>query len=124
MSKRKKGKGTPTGFIAICRCGNIVGVLNYRNTPQEQIGAIMGEWFHKGYNVQARFGRFNHKIQKCECYLQKGGNQKLKEIVDNLHERFTGMTDSRFATEDEIRIAWLLSEIRNLKGILKVYGVR
>ena len=38
----------------------------------------------------------------------------LKAIENNLRERMQGYTDSRQPTDDEVRIAWLFSEVDRL----------
>lgn len=43
----------------------------------------------------------------------------LKKIEDNLRERMCGYTDSRQPTDDEVTIAWLISEIDRLNEIIK-----
>lgn len=59
---------TPTGFVAICRCGRIVGALSYGRTNRSEAGEILGQWLNNGYTVELRFDdAWSVAIQACTC---------------------------------------------------------
>lgn len=47
-------------------------------------------------------------------FVLDGDSQMLEEIQKNLKQRMANYNDSRQPTDDEVRIAWLLSEIERL----------
>jgi hypothetical protein len=64
MQKRK----SPTGFIAICQCGEITGAMDYTRTCRKEAGKIIGEWLAKGCTVQPKFLRtWSVNVTCCKC---------------------------------------------------------
>ncbi|KAB0668960.1 hypothetical protein F6V30_14070 [Oryzomonas sagensis] len=58
----------PTGYIARCRCGAIVGALDYGRTNRNDAGKILGKWLAGGNTVEPRFGTiWMVKIESCGC---------------------------------------------------------
>lgn len=58
----------PTGFVAICQCGNIVGALDYNQTDRSECGKLLGEWLHYGCTIGPRFGStWSANVGACEC---------------------------------------------------------
>ena len=58
----------PTGFVAICQCGEFVGAMDYKNTPRKEAGKMLGEWLHNGCTVQPRFEcDWSVHITSCKC---------------------------------------------------------
>lgn len=61
-------KKRPTGFVATCRCGAIVGALDYERTDRRDAGRIMGRWLHDGCTVEPRFaGTWSVFVEPCRC---------------------------------------------------------
>jgi len=61
-------KKKPTGFVAICQCGAIVGALDYIRTDRKDAGKILGEWIADGCTVEPRFtGQWCERITSCKC---------------------------------------------------------
>jgi len=48
----------------------------------------------------------------------------LKKIEDDLRNRMAHYTDSRQPSDDEVRIAWLVSEIAELTDRLEKHSIR
>ena len=58
----------PTGFIAICRCGKVVGALDYDRLDRREAGPILGRWLHDGCTVQPKFeGCWSVTVESCIC---------------------------------------------------------
>ena len=69
MSKKK-----PTGCVAICQCGKIIGAMDYARTPIKDAGKILGQWIADGCIVESRFtGSWSAKIESCECGAAERG---------------------------------------------------
>jgi len=65
---------TPTGFIATCRCGVVVGALDYLRTPRSESGRILGQWLHQGCTVTPQFaGSWRASIEPCRCAAEAEG---------------------------------------------------
>jgi len=61
-------KRKPTGFIARCQCGKIVGALDYRRTGRAEAGSIIGKWLTDGCTIEPRFGgTWGECIEVCTC---------------------------------------------------------
>ena len=64
MSEKKK----PTGFVAICQCGNKIGAMDYTRTDRKDAGKLLGEWLADGCIIEPRFeGSWSEKITQCDC---------------------------------------------------------
>ena len=61
-------KQKPTGFIAICQCGEVVGAMDYIRTERKDAGKIIGKWLAKGCTVQPKFvGIWSVTVTACKC---------------------------------------------------------
>ena len=68
-------KQKPTGFIARCQCGAIVGAMDYGRTGRGEAGKLLGEWLHNGCVVEPRFtGTWSVKVEACRCGGEKRGD--------------------------------------------------
>lgn len=64
MGKKKK----PTGFIAECQCGMIVGALDYYRTDRKDTGRIIGQWLADGCKVIPMFNSsWQTTCNACRC---------------------------------------------------------
>jgi (2Fe-2S) ferredoxin len=64
----QKKKLNPTGFVAICQCGEITGAMDYTRTDRKDAGKIIGEWLAKGCTVQPKFvGTWSVTVTSCKC---------------------------------------------------------
>ncbi len=58
----------PTGFVATCRCGQVVGAMDYDRTDRREAGKILGEWLAQGCTVAPRFdGTWSVDVTACKC---------------------------------------------------------
>lgn len=58
----------PTGFVAVCRCGNIVAALDYRRMDHSEVGKAIGDWLIRGLTVEPQFGSaWSVNVKGCEC---------------------------------------------------------
>ncbi len=61
-------KKEPTGFIAVCQCGETIGALDYERTCKKEAGQIIGKWLAAGCKVLPKFERsWSEKISACKC---------------------------------------------------------
>lgn len=63
----------PTGFVATCQCGAIVGALDYARTDLGKAGQLIGKWLHDGCTVSPRFaGTWDATVEACRCKAEDG----------------------------------------------------
>lgn len=61
-------KRKPTGFVAICQCGLIVGAMDFTRTEKKDAGKILGDWLAAGCTVDPRFsGDWEAHVEPCRC---------------------------------------------------------
>lgn len=61
----------PTGFIATCQCGRVVGAMDHERTSQPDAGHLLGYWLSKGCTVSPKFEHnWSTSIEPCECASQ------------------------------------------------------
>lgn len=70
-------KKKPTGFIATCQCGFVVGAMDYERTDRKEAGKILGKWLHDGCAISPQFADFSVSVFPCKCDLPelKGGKE-------------------------------------------------
>lgn len=54
----------PSGFVARCRCGAIVGAADATRTD---LGRMLGRWLFAGCTVEPRWGSWHERIEPCSC---------------------------------------------------------
>lgn len=58
----------PTGFVATCRCGRVVGAMDFSRTERVDAGKILGKWLFDGCTVAPRFeGSWSVVVEGCNC---------------------------------------------------------
>lgn len=61
-------KRKPTGFVATCQCGAIVGAMDRERTEQHEAARLLGKWLADGCKVEPRFtGSWNATVEACRC---------------------------------------------------------
>ena len=61
-------KKKPTGFVATCQCGEIVGALDFERTHTNDTGKILSKWLTDGCTVEPRFGgTWSVNVTSCKC---------------------------------------------------------
>lgn len=61
-------KRTPTGFVARCQCGVIVGAMDYTRTDRAEAGKLLGKWISDGCTIEPRFtGTWQVTVEACRC---------------------------------------------------------
>lgn len=61
-------KKKPTGFVAACQCGEVVGALDYTRTDRKDAGKIFGQWIADGCTITPRFtGDWSVHVTGCKC---------------------------------------------------------
>ncbi len=61
-------KRKPTGYIAICQCGNIVGAIDLDRSDRQDAGKTLGLWVSEGHTLEPRFGsEWSETITGCKC---------------------------------------------------------
>lgn len=67
-ARRRKKKLKPTGYIAICRCGVVIGAMDCNRTDRREAGKLLGLWLSDGYTVVPQFsGLWSVQLQVCRC---------------------------------------------------------
>lgn len=65
-------KKKPSGFIAVCQCGQTVGAMDYERTERADAGKILGAWLADGCVIQPRFGgSWSETLSTCKCEDKK-----------------------------------------------------
>ncbi len=63
IAKRK-----PTGYVATCRCGEIVGAIDLTRTPRKEASFILGQWVANGCTLTPRFNEtWSAWTVGCKC---------------------------------------------------------
>jgi hypothetical protein len=63
-------KPRPTGFVATCRCGVVVGALDSMRSDPRDSSKILGRWLREGCSVEPRFtGSWHVSIAACRCHM-------------------------------------------------------
>ncbi|HED35069.1 MAG TPA: hypothetical protein ENJ08_12795 [Gammaproteobacteria bacterium] len=61
-------KKKPTGFVAICQCGVVIGAMDYLRTDRKQAGRILGKWLNDGCTIRPEFdSTFSVTVRQCQC---------------------------------------------------------
>lgn len=60
-------KRKPSGFIAICQCGVVVGALDINRTSHDEAGKLIGAWLSNGCTIRPQFGEWTVQIEMCQC---------------------------------------------------------
>jgi hypothetical protein len=61
-------KKKPTGFIAICQCGNTIGAIDFERSSMTDTGKILGKWIIDGCTIQPLFeSNWTEVIRQCDC---------------------------------------------------------
>jgi len=61
-------KRKPTGFVATCQCGVVVGAMDYARTDRKESGRILGDWLANGCTVAPRFDfTWSVTVEPCRC---------------------------------------------------------
>ena len=76
-------KKKPTGFIAKCQCGSIVGAMDYERTDRREAGKLLGKWLNDGCTIEPQFsGTWKVWVEKCHCVPSNAGYSTL--VADRL----------------------------------------
>jgi len=58
----------PTGFVAKCQCGAIIGTMDYVRIERHTAGQMLGQWLREGYAVEPRFTDiWSETVELCRC---------------------------------------------------------
>lgn len=61
-------KDKPTGFVAKCRCGSVMGAMDFERTERREASRILGKWLFDGYTVEPRFEKgWSVTLSVCKC---------------------------------------------------------
>lgn len=63
-------KNKPTGFVATCQCGQVVGAMDYERADRKDAGNILGQWIADGCTIEPRFGNWSVSVTACKCDAQ------------------------------------------------------
>jgi len=61
-------KKTPTGFVATCQCGNIVGAVDYTQADKTGTEKLLSKWLSDGCTIEPKFeGFWAALVVPCTC---------------------------------------------------------
>ncbi len=64
------GMGTPKGFLAVCRCGENVGAMDFIRTDRKEAGKLLSDWLMHGCTIIPQFeSNWTCKITSCKCKI-------------------------------------------------------
>jgi hypothetical protein len=67
-------KPRPTGFVATCRCGVVVGALDYLRSHRRESSEVLGRWLMDGCTVEPRFSpSWRVTVEACRCRMDFPG---------------------------------------------------
>ena len=72
MHEKTAIQKTPNGFIAICKCGKIIGAMDFEKTDLSEAGEILALWIFAGCKVKPYIDpigneKINVEICTCKC---------------------------------------------------------
>lgn len=63
-----RAKKKPSGFVATCQCGVVVGAMDFKRTDKRDAGKILSKWLDEGCTVEPRFaGTWEVTVKPCQC---------------------------------------------------------
>ncbi|MCY1544975.1 hypothetical protein D9M68_808900 [compost metagenome] len=61
-------KRRPTGYVATCQCGVVIGAMDINRTDRADAGKLLGRRLFDGCTVEPRFaGTWVAEIGPCRC---------------------------------------------------------
>jgi hypothetical protein len=61
-------KAKPSGFIATCQCGSVVGAMDYERTDRKDAARMLGEWLMAGCTVTPQLRHnWSVTVESCRC---------------------------------------------------------
>lgn len=64
MAERKR----PTGYVARCQCGEVVGAIDLERSDRKEAGQVLGRWVAEGLTLEPRFtGTWTCDVRACGC---------------------------------------------------------
>lgn len=61
-------KKKPTGFVATCQCGKVIGAMDFDRTERKDAGRILSRWLTDGCTIEPRFtGTWSVTVEQCSC---------------------------------------------------------
>ena len=58
----------PTGYVATCQCGLVVGAIDLTRTERKEAGRLLGQWVSEGCTLAPRFtGTWSVHVEACQC---------------------------------------------------------
>ena len=67
-------KRKPTGFVATCQCGLVIGAMDATRTDNKAMGQTLGKWLYDGCSVEPRFiGSWEVEVKVCQCGKEQDG---------------------------------------------------
>ena len=78
-------KQAPTGFIATCQCGIVIGAMDIARTSRKEAGQLLGKWLWEGCTVTPQFrNSWTTPVNVCRCdtITRIGGDDEYCPICD------------------------------------------
>jgi hypothetical protein len=112
-------KEQPTGCIARCKCGAIIGAVDFNRMDRKDAGKLLGKWLYKGYTLEPRFGDcWEIFFTECHCNSVKvnKSKSKIEQVVDELFkiESDNGYRIEIYKTEQD---SWKQNVIKRLNRV-------
>lgn len=65
---RTETKRKPTGYIATCQCGVLVGAIDLINSERKDAGKVLGNWVANGCLLTPKFdSMWSAYVKPCQC---------------------------------------------------------
>jgi len=61
-------KKKPSGFIAHCQCGEVIGTLDYERSERSDAEKILSKWLSDGCAIYPKFdSNWSIVVSRCRC---------------------------------------------------------
>lgn len=71
----------PKGFYATCRCGVVIGAMDFVRTERKDSGKLIADWLMWGCTVTPVFeGTWGVKVGNCTCNNSADGKKHYTEV--------------------------------------------
>lgn len=72
LHQLRPAKIQPTGYVATCRCGAIIGATDAERTERRELGQLLGGWLAAGCTVSPRFEpSWEVRLASCKCAMSE-----------------------------------------------------
>jgi hypothetical protein len=71
----------PTAFVATCRCGAVIGALDYLRGHSGDSDKLLNRWLMDGCTIEPRFTpSWRATLSACRCHMDFPGRHLLDGV--------------------------------------------